>query len=332
MSASNGKITHDRLLELVHYEPDAGVFTARIRRSKGALRAGDRLGTTTRDGLVVTLDGKNYPLHNLAWFYIHGEWPSKQLLKLDGDNSNVAIVNLALPTAAKRGDLTQERLRFVLRYDRDAGLFTWLVRPAKNIAAGSRAGRVDPSGHTIIAVDGVEYTAQRLAWLYEHGKLPDRPLRFLDNNQKNFAIGNLIESVSEFASRAEQDKHWRQRNPDKVRRMGLRNDFGITIEVYHQMFEAQGGVCAACKKPETATRNGKVKWLAVDHCHDTNIVRGLACAACNMAIGLLGDDPAKLRAAADYIERSRSLACDDPSVIRLTLRSKRATTTKKEAA
>jgi hypothetical protein len=42
--------------------------------------------------------------------------------------------------------------------------------------------------------------------------------------------------------------------------------------------------------------------LAVDHSHETGAFRGLLCHSCNRAIGLLGDDPARLRAAAEYLE------------------------------
>jgi hypothetical protein len=332
MSASSTKISHDRLLELVLYDPETGMVVARTARPKGGVRVGDRLGTATKDGLVITLDGKSYPLHNIAWFYVHGEWPEKQLIKLDGDAANISIANLALPGATKRGELTQERLKSLISYDRETGVSLWKIRPSKNVPIGSVAGRVEKSnGHLYCTVDGVEYTVQRLAWLYEYGVLPDRPLRFRDGNRSNVAIDNLFESISEFASRAEQDRHWRQHNPEKVRRMGLQNNFGINIELYHQMLEAQGGVCAICKRPETEIRNGKPKWLAVDHCHDTQIIRGLLCAACNNMLGRASDDPARLRAAADYIERSRALAADDPSVPKLTLRVKRAIA-KKEAA
>lgn len=47
------------------------------------------------------------------------------------------------------------------------------------------------------------------------------------------------------------------------------------------------------------------KARAVDHCHRTGIVRGFLCHPCNMAIGQFKDDPAKLRRAAEYLEKAR---------------------------
>jgi hypothetical protein len=72
------------------------------------------------------------------------------------------------------------------------------------------------------------------------------------------------------------------------------------------MLEAQGGCCAVCRKPESArNKRGELLPLAVDHCHQTGKVRALLCSLCNKGIGLFGDDPALLRAAADYLERYR---------------------------
>jgi Recombination endonuclease VII/HNH endonuclease len=332
MRKRGDKITQDRLKELVNYDPETGVFTRRVAVHGYAV--GSVMGTYfERDNsMLLQLDGRQYPMANLAWLYMYGEWPEKQLLKLDGDGRNLVISNLAIPLTGKRGEITQERLKAIMDYDANTGAFVWKIRPAKNIPIGSRVGKnTKANGYLYCSVDGVDYTMQRLAWLYVYGEFPKTQLRFKDGNQLNVAIGNLFESLSEFASRAEQDKHWRQRNPEKIRGITLKRDFGISIGTYEQMLDVQGGVCACCKKPETQMRNGKLKWLAVDHCHDVLIVRGLLCSSCNMAIGLMGDDPDRLRAAADYLERSRALSPDDPSVIKLMPTSLRASA-KKEAA
>ncbi len=68
------------------------------------------------------------------------------------------------------------------------------------------------------------------------------------------------------------------------------------------MLATQGGRCAIC---ETDEPRGRHSTFNVDHNHETGVVRGLLCCDCNLSIGKLGDDPARLRAAADYLERAR---------------------------
>jgi hypothetical protein len=78
------------------------------------------------------------------------------------------------------------------------------------------------------------------------------------------------------------------------------------------MLIKQNGVCAICRKPETTYRKSHIKGsdpvlrrLSVDHCHTTKKVRGLLCGNCNHSIGKMKDDPALLRAAADYLEKGQ---------------------------
>lgn len=58
--------------------------------------------------------------------------------------------------------------------------------------------------------------------------------------------------------------------------------FGITEDQYWALYEAQGGRCYICK-----TANGSARRLAVDHDHETGLVRGLLCGPDNLMIGRL---------------------------------------------
>lgn len=79
--------------------------------------------------------------------------------------------------------------------------------------------------------------------------------------------------------------------------------YGLTPERYSEMLQAQNGRCAICDGDGVST-DGRLP-LGVDHDHETNRVRALLCNHCNVGLGMFGDDPARLRAAADYLERHR---------------------------
>jgi hypothetical protein len=105
------------------------------------------------------------------------------------------------------------------------------------------------------------------------------------------------------ATRAATRK-WNREHPESralTRRRCMLKKRGLTIADYDRLHSAQGGLCAICRKPETSVKCGKVQLLTVEHCHVTGRFRGLTCNRCNRAMGLFDDDPALLRAAADYL-------------------------------
>jgi Recombination endonuclease VII len=73
--------------------------------------------------------------------------------------------------------------------------------------------------------------------------------------------------------------------------------YGLTL-VELQALLAQHEQCAICR-----TTDWGVKGPQVDHDHATGAVRGILCPLCNQGLGLFGDDAARLRAAADYLDR-----------------------------
>ena len=77
--------------------------------------------------------------------------------------------------------------------------------------------------------------------------------------------------------------------------------FGLEEGEYEALLESQSGVCAICGERETNTYKGKIRSLAVDHCHETKRVRGLLCMNCNTLLGKAKDDPNRLIAAALYL-------------------------------
>jgi hypothetical protein len=97
-------------------------------------------------------------------------------------------------------------------------------------------------------------------------------------------------------------KQYREENRKTLSDKERQRKFGIIPERYSELSESQNGACAICKQPETATRLGKVKALAVDHCHQSGAIRGLLCADCNTGIGKLKENIDIFKSAIQYLE------------------------------
>jgi len=86
-------ITQERLKQLLHYNPETGVFT-RIESNRKD-RLGKQPGSRNTKGHVqIRLDGTLYVAHRLAWLYMTGKFPTNQIDHIDGDKTNNKIVNL----------------------------------------------------------------------------------------------------------------------------------------------------------------------------------------------------------------------------------------------
>lgn len=91
-----------------------------------------------------------------------------------------------------------------------------------------------------------------------------------------------------------KERYWSNRDGERERH--LKRKYGITLDDYRGMLDAQGGRCAICSAIEPLN-----KTLDVDHDHKTGIVRGLLCTSCNRMLGHSGDNAETLVAAARYL-------------------------------
>ena len=102
--------------------------------------------------------------------------------------------------------------------------------------------------------------------------------------------------------------HCRECRVEDSRWRSVARKYGLSRAQYGELFASQGGVCAICKKPPSASRQ-----LAVDHDHRCcpedmtcgKCIRGLLCTDCNYLLGQAGDDPEILRSAAAYLGPAR---------------------------
>lgn len=87
--------------------------------------------------------------------------------------------------------------------------------------------------------------------------------------------------------------------------------YGCTLADYAEMYEAQDGKCAICKK-DPPLEPGKTRRFNIDHDHLTGRIRALLCPMCNRGLGQFLDDPEVLREAAAYVEHYRAVS--DPLI------------------
>lgn len=114
---------------------------------------------------------------------------------------------------------------------------------------------------------------------------------------------------------SQQSKDYQARYPEKMKTLkrnnSLKSKYGITLDEYNLMLEAQNGNCAICtKKPSLNTNDHRSFAMAVDHdrrcCGPdkacSKCIRGLLCMKCNRALGMFEDDILILLAAVKYLE------------------------------
>jgi hypothetical protein len=87
-------ISHKRLKELLHYDPETGVFTRLIRLSN-FIHIGDVAGGNDGHGYWrITIYGIKYQASRLAWLYMKGVWPTFEIDHKDTNPSNNRWKNL----------------------------------------------------------------------------------------------------------------------------------------------------------------------------------------------------------------------------------------------
>lgn len=102
-------------------------------------------------------------------------------------------------------------------------------------------------------------------------------------------------------------KRWRDKNPtyganhykrykDTQRNSFFKRKYGLTLKQRDELLALQGGRCAIC----LSTESGGKGWH-IDHCHNTQKVRGILCHYCNVGLGNLRDDPTIVHSAYRYL-------------------------------
>ena len=90
-----------RLRHVLHYDRLSGLFTW-VRPPKYHPRMFGKTAGTTNDGyVVIRIDSIKYKASRLAWLYVFGRWPVREIDHRDLDRSNNRLRNLRLATSSQ---------------------------------------------------------------------------------------------------------------------------------------------------------------------------------------------------------------------------------------
>jgi hypothetical protein len=88
---------------------------------------------------------------------------------------------------------------------------------------------------------------------------------------------------------------------DRYKNNHFLKNYKITLQEVNEIIKNQGFKCAICEKHLTP---GKQTHL--DHCHDSNKIRGVLCTTCNVGLGMFKDSLLLLKSALNYLEKYNS--------------------------
>lgn len=112
--------------------------------------------------------------------------------------------------------------------------------------------------------------------------------------------------------RQSNPEHYRKQKRDSQARNRDKRIFELyklTPEDYASLLASQNGCCAICRVNNNGfSKYGKPVAFAVDHVHDTGVVRQLLCTPCNLAVGYVKENPAISAALTGYLIKHAAAA------------------------
>jgi len=84
-----------------------------------------------------------------------------------------------------------ERLKELLNYDPDTGIFTWVIKIGSKSARSIAGTPVKGGRYISIMIDRTGYRAHRLAWLYMTGEWPENSIDHINGDGLDNSFRNL---------------------------------------------------------------------------------------------------------------------------------------------
>ncbi|KGJ13603.1 HNH endonuclease [Paracoccus sanguinis] len=116
--------------------------------------------------------------------------------------------------------LTQARLKELLTYDPETGVFRRNIRSGR-IAAGALAGSPDNRGYLTIRIDGKPYLAHRLAFLHMEGAFPPAQIDHINRDGRDNRWCNL-----RHATQSQNNANTKVRSDSRVGAKGVKRSLG----------------------------------------------------------------------------------------------------------
>ena len=327
-------LTIERLREVLEYDPDSGVFIQKVATGHRSY-VGNQVGRPGPGGrTVITIDKKAYYATHLAWLWVKSEWPPSDIRLVYKGEPGPAVrfadieptSQAALSASNKINTLNKSGIkgvswsktsgRWVAMITRDGrqhylGKFATKEEAAAAYQHAVETGELRGSGSTkdpnwktsrrqrSAKWSDIKFYPTIVGWPTVEAFLADMgPPPTVDHVLMRKRPTSDAPPLG--PSNAEWRLPWSKQSAaegKELRRRYALDKFHLEPGEKERKFIEQDGLCAICGRPESMDRS-----IATDHCHETGLNRGLLCGNCNNGLGRFDDDPARLRAAADYIE------------------------------
>lgn len=151
------EVTVEHLRQVLDYNPETGVFLWKVATSSRS-PIGSVAGTINKAGYrFISIDGRKYLAHRLAWLHVHGVWPSGDIDHVNRIKTDNRLINLREATR------TQNNVNSKVRSDNTSGHrgVTWHRGSQKWRATVHLNGKQYQVGMFEVLEDAVE--AQKVA-------------------------------------------------------------------------------------------------------------------------------------------------------------------------